>query len=597
MKKTRKILIPVASLVSAAALVGSVSGAFAWFQYSTRTTAAFTGASAHCSENIEISVDGTTWHKDLTTATINSYLTTTMGRADAALRPVTTGEHAKDAPLGDLYKNPIYQYEDMEEWDKASADYEYIEFPIYLRVLDINGGTDGRLLEKNIYLTDVTIKEKAVANKADISDAIRVHYHTASEDRLISTHGNDVESHGKLDLNNDGTLDRSTGYEWDTTHEIDYGIGAVKGTVADLAALAAIVDPADGDVYFVTGVGYKKYDEAHTSWGDYAPVAESYALDDALAISDDSDPYAITGTPIGRTVAGVNLLADLPVINEVRSVTSLGKKYQFNGTAWVAVADSTATTKAAVAGLDQLITPAVNDVYYAADEELPYKWNGSAWVVNADHEVADLPTGMASIGDSYHQVDTDKNMIWNGKAWVEGGDGSIGNVADASELEALILDLNETYYKTSDKIYKWSGNGDVFNEVAAKDMMFKINVTIYLEGWQQLVLGEVADQAALEANYLDVDDSYHVTDIDKDMKWTGTQWVEGGDGSKGTVATMAALRSPNDAYRTQDTGKIYVYNGSAWVEGKASAIWNATKFVQSQVNVGMRFSSEAHNDH
>ena len=37
-----------------AGVVGSISGTVAWFQYSTRSTVAFTGTSAHCTENLQI---------------------------------------------------------------------------------------------------------------------------------------------------------------------------------------------------------------------------------------------------------------------------------------------------------------------------------------------------------------------------------------------------------------------------------------------------------------------------------------------------------------------------------------------------------------
>ena len=51
-----KLLVGTLAIASVAATVGSISGTFAWFQYSTRVTAAYSGAAAHVSENLQIRV-------------------------------------------------------------------------------------------------------------------------------------------------------------------------------------------------------------------------------------------------------------------------------------------------------------------------------------------------------------------------------------------------------------------------------------------------------------------------------------------------------------------------------------------------------------
>ncbi len=593
MKANKKIILAVGSVMTAASLVGSIAGSVAWYQYSTRATMSYTGTSVHNSENIQISLDKTNWKGDLSISDINTYLTTTLGRDGTGLRPVTTSEQAKDEKLNTLYKNPIYQYNEINQWGKASVDKDYITIPLYFRVLDVNGASSSRFIAKDIYLSDVTMVEKVTSGKKDISNALRVQIHTDTQNRLISKQGNSVETHGKLDLNGDGLNDKSVGYEWETTHELDYGMTPTNGSVADNAHLPAT--PHDGDVYYVEDAGvYKKYNETNTSWEEYSPVAESYSNTDAEAISDDSDPLNITGAPrLGTTDNAVNALADLPVINEVRKNNGDNKNYKFNGTAWVETSD--ATTKGAVSSLAELITPAVNDVFYANDTANQYKWTGTAWVVNADEQVAALPDDLASIGDSYHNTDSDLDVIWDGSAWVEGGDGALGDKTTA-ELADLVVALDHSYELTTDhKIYLWSGDGNNFN---LKELLFRVDVTIYLEGWHPFATkGDVASKTALEANYLATNDSYHVTDLDKNYTFDGTKWVLGGDGAKGNVATFKDLRMPTDTFHALDDDKIYIYDGSAWVENSGSAIWDDSMYVGAQFNIGLRFTSEAHTDH
>lgn len=49
-----KVAVTMMTVALGAGVVGSISGTVAWFQYSTRSTVAFTGTSAHCTENLQI---------------------------------------------------------------------------------------------------------------------------------------------------------------------------------------------------------------------------------------------------------------------------------------------------------------------------------------------------------------------------------------------------------------------------------------------------------------------------------------------------------------------------------------------------------------
>lgn len=215
----KKLIVGALALVAGAGLVGSVSGSFAWFQYSTRTTAAFVGTAAHCSENMEIKVAGGAWQKDYTVAQTTAALSS-VATNGSVLTPLTTGAIANNVALTTLYKNPIYQYESMSSWGTA-ASANYIQFSLKVRVLDVDGANVASYLAKEVYLTNLTIRD--VTGGADLSDAVRVHIACGSNYALMSKAGGDTNTFGALDLNNDGVADKQTGYEWDSPADCVYG--------------------------------------------------------------------------------------------------------------------------------------------------------------------------------------------------------------------------------------------------------------------------------------------------------------------------------------------------------------------------------------
>ena len=75
-----KVAVTMMTVALGAGIVGSISGTVAWFQYSTRSTVAFTGTSAHCTENLQIRVYDSTqgadanWKADLRASDITAAL-------------------------------------------------------------------------------------------------------------------------------------------------------------------------------------------------------------------------------------------------------------------------------------------------------------------------------------------------------------------------------------------------------------------------------------------------------------------------------------------------------------------------------------------
>lgn len=285
-----KLLVGTLAIASVAATVGSISGTVAWFQYSTRSTVAYRGAAAHCTENLQIRLHqvadntngiqdcATAWLQDLDSQAVEGFLKDSkVGRRTAvnALTPVTSGELALGNVATDLYRNPIYQYPTMTSWKKATAIDDYIELPLEFRVVDVNGAATNKLLAKKIYLSDLTIKAKTAGATTDISKAIRVSVKSASYAQTYALEGatdtnQSVTTYGNLDLNNDGVIDKDGNYEWDTRTAIDYGKNTATGA---------------------------------TNVAEAQRTSEKGSGANDVKIANDADPYKILGKELGSTVA------------------------------------------------------------------------------------------------------------------------------------------------------------------------------------------------------------------------------------------------------------------------------------------------------
>lgn len=260
---SKKIITSAMLTLIGASMVGSVAGTVAWYQYSTRASAAYVGTSAKCTEKLEIQVgDGTgsTWDTELSSAEILNYLdnVNTHTLTDAGkVTPVTTGnlDSNEALPLA-LKTNPRYTYGAFSEWADATANTDYVQFPLSFRVKDIDGESTVTYLDEDLYLQDLLIQEDSHngETKEDISAAIRVHF--ASDEStpnyfLFSKAGGDTVTHGNLDLNGDGTLDaksdRGTTYSFETLKTIDYGTQTGVADPKQTALAAYKVDDLNDD--------------------------------------------------------------------------------------------------------------------------------------------------------------------------------------------------------------------------------------------------------------------------------------------------------------------------------------------------------------
>lgn len=224
----------VAALItcSVAALAGSISSTIAWYQYSTRVSAVYLGASAGSKGNLKIRIKGTNnWTNDLTYIDVADYLR--EQNKGQLVTPITSGPMNADDAIktndnGDMvfYQNPDggvpterVDYDNVS-W-KTADDSMYVSIPLELSFQseDANGQA---FLEKDVYISDLLIQgdwRNNQNNKKDLSGAARVHissyqsndqsqnHNNTALNRLISKDGGTVLTEGYLDLDGDGAFD------------------------------------------------------------------------------------------------------------------------------------------------------------------------------------------------------------------------------------------------------------------------------------------------------------------------------------------------------------------------------------------------------
>ena len=224
-KGLHRIVIPTLSICLGAAIVGSISGTVAWYQYSTRVSTAYLGTTAGTSGNLKLRIKGTNdWVNSLTAEDIETYLTNNSLGTD--IIPITAGNMTEDSALGKFYKNPVRSLEAAATYNSGSwleaDDTMYVQIPLELCYVAIDGEkvneVDKAYLQKDVYISELLIQadyqNRTNQNdlKEDLSSAIRVHISSYREDdnslnhidsafdRLISKEGGTILTKGYLDL-------------------------------------------------------------------------------------------------------------------------------------------------------------------------------------------------------------------------------------------------------------------------------------------------------------------------------------------------------------------------------------------------------------
>ena len=189
MKIKNKLIAGGLMSVVACALVGSITGTFAWYQVSNKSTVSIHGTSVGTTKNLEVSLDnGSTWRSgNITWLDIAKAL----GKADAqatsadALKMAPLSNGANDGssdlnkttdqtPVESWYSNPDggKDLPVVNESAKNAANGGYIQFSFKARYHEVVDGVDSYPASK-IYITN--IGAKSISGTANVSNALRVH--------------------------------------------------------------------------------------------------------------------------------------------------------------------------------------------------------------------------------------------------------------------------------------------------------------------------------------------------------------------------------------------------------------------------------------
>ena len=327
--KINKIKFIVATLItcSTAALLGSVTNTIAWYQYSTRVSAVYLGASAGAKGNLRIRIKGTdTWLNDLTHVDVANYLS--EQHIGQKITPITSGPMNADDAIktndnGEMvfYQNPDggipaerVGYDNLT-W-KAADNSMYASIPLELRFESEKDDTT--FLEKDVYISDLIIQgdwRNNQKNKEDLSSSVRVQLssyqsndqsqgHSATAiNRLISKDGGTVLTEGYLDLDGDGDLDEYIS----GPSGANYGFGNEDQVVRHYTAYGEGTQTSYCNKSIIQNGSYKTLQGETVNEKIYPTLVES--VENTNILVEESFEYTKEGeqTPtskcIGKTVA------------------------------------------------------------------------------------------------------------------------------------------------------------------------------------------------------------------------------------------------------------------------------------------------------
>lgn len=268
MKFNKKITVTALSTVLGLGLVGSISGAVAWYQYSTRATTSIIGTATGNGGTLQISKDGSNWARDLHSSDLKP------ASGFTGFKPVTFGgfelSNSENSLPEKAHMTPKHGQTATSSWDEATVGVDYIQYTIYLQSLKLNNTS--HKYEKHadeVYFTNITLEDvnDTTRENESIINSLRVHILVEDQKTVtasstttttfvkqavlsvqdFATTG--LNTYGSLDLDGDGQPDKKGGYEWEDDYNtvLTYGEDGTSLKSTQASSLVASKD-SDGNI-------------------------------------------------------------------------------------------------------------------------------------------------------------------------------------------------------------------------------------------------------------------------------------------------------------------------------------------------------------
>lgn len=214
MKISKKVLIPVFATAMGLSVIGGVGGAVAWYQYNSKVSANFIGASVTDKGVLQIGTEADSLGRGVD-KTVDPHL---------ELKPVTFGATADGAvgAQGWMYPeagagNGYYQKEGNNPgWEKAVNGTDYLQFDLYFNAFENDSETVGgkKYVAKNVYISNSFLRcldhdnNHAVDENHLADQALRIQLDVeGGSSWIIGKAAGTTNLYGGLDLDGSGADD------------------------------------------------------------------------------------------------------------------------------------------------------------------------------------------------------------------------------------------------------------------------------------------------------------------------------------------------------------------------------------------------------
>ena len=211
MKLNKKLLIPVFATAMGLSVIGGISGAVAWYQYNSKVTASFVGASVADSGVLRIKEGASgSWTRAVERKTIDKIRPMTFGYTSENGVPTTNGWMYPEAGAGNGY----YEGTDtMAGWVKAEEGKDYAQFDLYFDAIqtDPNSADESGYtpVVREVFFNRIILKNSNSATGKNASDAMRIQLDIDDTTHLILANSEvTTDLFGELDLDASTTADK-----------------------------------------------------------------------------------------------------------------------------------------------------------------------------------------------------------------------------------------------------------------------------------------------------------------------------------------------------------------------------------------------------